>query len=552
MSSQVNITCPFYSPEGEREVGEHERTKRWRRNLALIFGIWLMAMDVQSQTFTTLYSFNNSDGSDPYAGLIQGNDGNFYGTTLGGGNNAAGTVFRITPNGILTTLHSFQGSAADGGAPQAGVVQGSDGNFYGTTDGGSVGFGTIFKITTGGVLTTLHSFTDGADGAYSDAGLVQGSDSNFYGTTSSGGTSGNGTVFRITPGGALTTLHSFTGQDGWGASGLVQGSNGIFYGTTSYGGSSVDGTVFTITSNGVLTTLHSFTGGGDGGEPIGSLVKASDGKFYGTTSVGGANGYGTVFKITSGGVLTPLYSYTGQAYGANRVTDIRLIQGCDSNFYGATECGGTTAKGTVFKITPGGVLTTMHAFTGVGADGTEPEAGLVQGSDGYFYGTTSSGGADGYGTLFRIGTPFTYLLTIQTNGSGIVTGATNGMYAGGTIFTLKANPATHYHLVNWTGTGLTGADTSSNLIVTLNQSKTITANFAIDQFTFANVGVQSNRFGFNITGTSNLVILVEGCTNLVNSIWVPVATNILTGGSAYFSDPGWGNYFRRFYRISFP
>ena len=357
---------------------------------------------------TTLYSFTGSgaDGENPDASLVQGSDGNFYGTTLNGGSNGVGTVFQITPSGMPATLHNFAEAGTDASHPQAGLVQGSDGNFYGTTaGGGSRPNGTVFEITPAGGFTTLHSFTNiGADGTGPQAGLIQGSDGNFYGTTSGGGDSGirGGTVFQITPAGVLTTLHSFTedGTDGADPqAGLVQGSDGNFYGTTAIGGgSSGAGTVFQMTPAGVLTTLYSFTGSGtDGTNPEANLIQGSDGNFYGTTANGGSSGDGTIFRITAAGVLTTLYSFTGLgADGAD--PQAGLVQGSDGNFYGTTARGGIDGDGTVFRFTSAGTNTTLHSFTGTGADGSAPKASLIQGSDGNFYGTAEGPG----GTVFRL------------------------------------------------------------------------------------------------------------------------------------------------------
>jgi|ERR1039458_8279362 uncharacterized repeat protein (TIGR03803 family) len=196
----------------------------------------LPTFDAQAAIFfTTLHSFQvATNGANPEAGLVQGSDGNFYGTTSAGGAYGYGTVFEITTNGALAILHSFT-NGTDGVGPVAGLVQGKDGNFYGTTSAGGVdGDGTVFEITASGVLTGLHSFTGGEDGSQPMAGLVQGSDGNFYGTTSAGDAYGYGNVFKLTTNGALTTLHSFTnGTDGASpVAGLVQDSNGNFYGTT--------------------------------------------------------------------------------------------------------------------------------------------------------------------------------------------------------------------------------------------------------------------------------------------------------------------------------
>jgi uncharacterized repeat protein (TIGR03803 family) len=366
--------------------------------------------------FTNLYSFTGTDdGCDPN-GLVQGSDGYFYGTTQGGGTtndnvyswgpSGYGTVFKITTNGALTSLYSFT-SGNDGGQPYAGLVQGSDGYFYGTTvEGGPNGSGTVFKISTNGVLTTLYSFgtvTDAhgnpLDGAAPTAALVQGSDGYFYGTTEGGGPNGCGTVFKISTNGALTSLHFFTvTNDGANLNGLVQGSDGNFYGTTGAGGTNGCGTVFKISTNGVLTTLYAFTGGNDGRYPQAGLVQESDGIFYGTTYSGGMNNGGTVFKITTNGALTTLYSFGSTPIGSN---SSGLVQGSDGYFYGMNVYQ-YIALGTVFKISTNGVFTSLYSLrTGTiavsGGTGT-----LVQGTDGSFYGTTGAGGTNGYGSVFRL------------------------------------------------------------------------------------------------------------------------------------------------------
>jgi uncharacterized repeat protein (TIGR03803 family) len=204
------------------------------------------------QKLTSLYSFGShpGDGKSP-SGLVQGSDGNFYGTTSGGGHGHAGTVFAITPTGTLTTLHSFSAQDGEGTEPTAGLIEAGDGNFYGTTaTGGTSGGGTVFVITPAGVLTTLHSFTGhGRQGAQPNGGLVQDRDGNFYGTTANGGTSGLGTVFVMKPGGNVTTLHSFDNSDGaHPMAALIQAEDGDFYGTTYSGGTFGYGTVFSISA----------------------------------------------------------------------------------------------------------------------------------------------------------------------------------------------------------------------------------------------------------------------------------------------------------------
>ncbi len=366
------------------------------------------AIASRAQVFTTLHSFAGppNDGANPFAGLLQASDGDFYGTTYWGGGYGYGTIFGMYPTGTLTTLLSFGGS--NGANPNAALTQA----FYGTTyDGGAYGYGTVF----GGSGLPLYSFCSQAnctDGAYPYAGLVQASDGNFYGTTSSGGISRNcighgcGTIFKITPNGSLTVLHSFDGNDSELPGGLIQASDGNFYGTTAGHGGGSDGTVFKITPDGTLTTLHYFNGG-DGDGPEAALVQASDGNFSGTTYSGGAydNCFlfcGTVFRITPSGSLTVLHSFNGTDGAAPSAA---LIQASDGNFYGTTYYGGASGDcsggcGTIFKITPNGTLTTLHSFGGT--DGAGPYGGLIQASDGNFYGTTAYGGANGYGTVFRL------------------------------------------------------------------------------------------------------------------------------------------------------
>jgi uncharacterized repeat protein (TIGR03803 family) len=418
----------------------------WGMRACGVFLLWAAtAVALPAQTppvplpapkFTTLLAFDVTNGAAPNA-LVQATDGNLYGTTAEGGdhfcnargNYGCGTVFKITTSGKLTTLYNFcpHLDCADG-KYASGLIQGTDGNFYGTTfEGGAhfckmrkrnYGCGTIFKITPASKLKTLYSFCPQGgkickDGAAPDAGLIQATDGNFYGTTSVGGANNDGTIFKITPSGMLTTLHSFDGTDGATPyAGLVQATNGNFYGTTAYGGASSDcyggpcGTVFKITPSGTLTTLHSFDGT-DGEYPYAGLVQGTDGNFYGTTFDGGGYGVypgGTIFKITPSGILTTLYNFCAQSNCPDGYSPIGLVRGNDGNFYGTTDHGGANGDcggigcGTVFTITPSGTLTTIYSFCSQSncTDGEAPYAGLIQATNGSFYGATDYGGAIGF------------------------------------------------------------------------------------------------------------------------------------------------------------
>jgi uncharacterized repeat protein (TIGR03803 family) len=386
-----------------------------------------------------LYSFTgrggvsgSTDGADPQAGLIQDSDGDFYGTTAEGGTGGvAGTVFKISDQGVETVVHSFTGmvnfSSADGVTPQSTLIYGSDGNLYGTTEyGGIYGAGTVFVITPAGAESVLYSFggysgiNDVKDGANPGKGLMQGSDGNFYGVTQNGGIYNFGTIFRITPAGAETVLYSFGASTSDGLQPfavLIQDSDGNFYGTTNSGGDYREGTVFKFTAGAELV-LHSFSGAGgiagstDGASPVSALIQGTDGNYYGTTGGGGAYGSGTVFKIAPAGAEAVLYSFFGN-YGAlysedGAAPNAALVLAGDGNFYGTTGQGGTFSVGTVFKITPTGVETVLHSFSGTYgitgiADGEYPGAGqLLLGIDGNYYGTTTQDGAHPEGAVFKL------------------------------------------------------------------------------------------------------------------------------------------------------
>lgn len=368
-----------------------------------------------AQTFTTLHSFNGTDGANPFAVPIQATDGNLYGTTGNdGANGQGGTVFKITPSGKLTTLYSFcsQPGCADGYFPGAALVQATDGNLYGPVNGGGANGqgGTVFKITLRGELTTLYNFCSQSgctDGEAPGETLIQATDGYLYGTTVYGGTTNCGTIFRITLSGTFTRLHSFNRTDGCNLLGpLMQAADGNLYGTTEWGGTSNDGTIFKITPGGKLTTLYNFcsqSGCTDGSAPNTGLVQASDGNFYGTAPVGGAWGGGVVFKMTPSGAVTTFYSFCSQSGCADGEEPLgTLIQATDGNLYGTTS-GGSYGQPTVFQMTLGGTLNTLHSFCPHGGCAQlNIYQGVVQATDGSFYGTTYSFGASNEGTVYKV------------------------------------------------------------------------------------------------------------------------------------------------------
>jgi len=346
------------------------------------------------------------------------------------------------PGQVLTTLYNFcAGGGAncpDGQHLTAPLVQDSDGNLYGTThQGGIHSGGTVFKISPGGSMTTLYDFcavAGCADGEYPYAGLTATPSGTLFGTTQAGGTKSYGTVFSITPAGALTTIYDFCSKSecsdgGYPYGGLSQSTGGVFYGTTYIGGNSQSqGTVFQIASSGALTTLYQFCLGfecPDGLAAMSGVIVASDGNLYGTAYSGAGAGWsqglgngGTVFKLTPGGNETTLYGFClavencPDGYGPRA----GLVQGSDGNLYGSTYLSGAYGDyGTIFKITLGGNLTTLYSFCAVSGcpDGANPQAQLIQANDGNFYGTTQFGGAYNGGTVFRF-TPGGTLTTLYS------------------------------------------------------------------------------------------------------------------------------------------
>jgi uncharacterized repeat protein (TIGR03803 family) len=433
----------------------------WRSLVALFAFLVATVVALPAQTYTVLKSFNGTNGHGSVGPLVQGLDGNLYGTSYAGGTNSHGTIFRVTPGGKLKTLYTFcpQSGCPDGSNPDGGLVLGTDGSFYGTTHQGGVGGGTVFKITSKSVFTLLYQFcslSNCVDGELPGGELVQGLDGRFYGTTEGGGADGNGTVYTITRTGGFTTTHSFCGFSGCGDgaypyAGLALGNDGNFYATNHSSGTNEWGTFFQITPGGNVTTLYNFcvfTNCTDGGYPGSGLVQGSDGDFYGTTTEGGigfsqcSNGCGTIFKVTTGGTLTTLHQFDVKD-GYLTLDTASLVQGTDGNFYGTTGNGGSFKKGTLYRITPSGTFTTLESL--FGSTGYDPDGGLVQATDGNFYGTTTAGGGNSRsGTIFKLSMGLGPLVkTLPTAGkvaSAVKILGTN--LTGSTAVTFNGTPAT--------------------------------------------------------------------------------------------------------------
>jgi uncharacterized repeat protein (TIGR03803 family) len=398
---------------------------------------------VSAQTFDVLASFNGFDGLGSNATLIQGPDGNYYGTTIFGGtisktSSGGGVIYKVTPAGKITVLHTFclQAYCPDGGGPESQLVLATDGNFYGTTaSGGAYSEGNIFKITPSGEFTSLYNFCAETnlgictDGSSAIGGLIQAVDGNLYGVASSGGSENQGTLFRVTRAGELTVLYNFCSQnppdctDGaspW--STLIQASDGHLYGTTSEGGAYKGGTVFKVSLDGTLTTIYNFCASKngdacvDGSAPEEALIQASNGNFYGATTAGGTVGCGnsaqlgcgTVFELTPAGVLTTLHNFCSLANCADGAYPSGVTQGTDGNFYGVTSGSGAHKWGTLFQITSAGVLNTLHNFCALKHcyDGSSPRVAPLQATNGAFYDTTFEGGTGEECDFTQCGTVF--------------------------------------------------------------------------------------------------------------------------------------------------
>ncbi|HKV79144.1 MAG TPA: choice-of-anchor tandem repeat GloVer-containing protein [Candidatus Sulfotelmatobacter sp.] len=402
---------------------KHIRTFQLVGIAAILF---LPANAAIAQTYTPLYTY--PIGSGAYSGIVapsllsQGQDGDLYSTISNNGSMAAGSVYKVTTSGQYSLLYSFCAEGGHclttGGGPNGGVTLGFDGNLWGTTlGGGKNNAGTVFKMTPAGTLTSVYSFANGNDDSVPVYPVFQGQDGNMYGVSVGEYNGQYGSFLKLTTKGAATA-HPFSYTNGADPSLPTQGTDGNFYGTTQFGGDATCkcGVVYKATAGGKITVLHKFTGyPNDGYRPYGVVVQGYDGNFYGITFQGGANNEGTVFKISPSGAYTLLHSflYAAPAYdGASPIAGLTL--GTDGNLYGSTSAGGTKNAGMIYKITTAGVETKLYDFCAVACtNGFGPRTPMVLHTDGKFYGNTSGNSLGGsvYYSLDMGLTPFVRLVT---------------------------------------------------------------------------------------------------------------------------------------------
>ncbi|MGD0815039.1 MAG: choice-of-anchor tandem repeat GloVer-containing protein [Verrucomicrobiota bacterium] len=483
---------------------------------------------------TVLYSFSNSVGQAPASRMVLASDGNLYGTTLRGGANGAGSIFRLALPGSLSNLYSFPPATNSSGETNYDLgpndlVQGTDGNFYGTTRlGGSNFSGTIFKLSPSGFFTLLHTFAaetlnaqgyeTSADGAMPVGALTQGNDGNFYGTTRYGGSNDAGTIFQVTPNGAFTGLYSFilpaTGSvatSGAVPNALTLGSDGAFYGTTQQGGPINAGTFFKFTVAGGFTQLYSFNDDTPGNDPItpnSTLVQGANGVFFGTTAYGGTQGGGCIFEITNTGGANVLCSFPELNAGASET----LILGSDGIFYGTTAENGVNGQGMLFRSTPQGDYS-GYSFSALdtnadNADGANPSAGLTADDVGNYYGTCAAGGTNGSGLIFQILSP-TFIPPSFFPSTNWPPAQTNTLVGSSVALSYLAQgiaPISYQWLLNGTNALTNGGDISGSTSGTL----TIDPVFSRDIGSYALV--ISNTWGALTSSVTALTIKPPGIT----------------------------------------
>jgi uncharacterized repeat protein (TIGR03803 family) len=459
--------------------------------VALLVCFPILSVAAFGQTVNEVFAFSNANSSGTPAGSpVQGRDGKLYGATNGFGQTVVtdGTVFRLSTGGRWSSLHSFTGS--DGQNPSAGLILAIDGNYYGTAQyGGSAGWGVLFRVTPSGTFTVLYQFTGGTDGGHPASALIQASDGNLYGTTFPG-TVDDGTVYKyVLSTGTFATILSLNQDQSQGrqiSAPVVQAADGSLYGTAIFGGANGCGTIFRVATSGTLLQVYSFPCGAGGSSPSGPLIQASDGSFYGTTSVGGnvtsqgecQSGCGTIFRLSQD-LVTVLYRFSGYPNDGG-VAASGLVQGTDGNLYGGTFKGGVNDQGVLYQITTTGQYKLLYSFAeriGHGANSAP-----MQHTNGKFYGVTTYGGRYSEGALYSLSMglgPFIALVRytgrvgqpLQILGQGLT---------GSTAITINGAAVSNFKVVSDTFMTATipSAATTGPVVVTT-PNGTLTSNHAL-------------------------------------------------------------------------
>ena len=462
-----------------------------RSSTILILAAMLSGVVASSpaQTVGTIHTFNGSNGETPgVVVLTQGRDGWLYGTTCLGGADGLGVVFKQSPAGAQNVLlHSFAGP--EGSCPNGGLSLGTDGNYYGTAvQGGANGYGTIFKTSPAGNLTVLYNFTGGTDGEYPSAPPIQASDGNYYGSTIEVDPE-ESTIYKMAPSGSLSTIYTSSAADGWFIqSALLQGTDGYLYATATLGGAEECGALLKITTSGRLISNYSFHCGAMGLSPIGTLTQDGDGNLYGTTLNGGTHANaGTIFKIDNMlRSITILYDF-GATSEDGRGGYTGLAFGTDGYLYGGTSIGGTAGAGALYKVSTSGIYTQLFSFPNLGGqNGQSPEAALVQDTDGIFYGVTEYGGLDGDGSVYSLNVglgPFITFVKSQGRIGAQVQILGQGL-GGSTAATFNGVAATEFTVVSdtfMTAVVPSGATTGPVVVTTPSGTVTSNMNFRISE-----------------------------------------------------------------------
>lgn len=559
--------------------------------MALAGSCWLLAGFAEGQSFNVLHTFSGAegqaDGGNP-SSLLLASNGQFYGTCVNQGLKGWGDIYHITAAGTLTPVYSFTNAPApyDGTTPYAALAQGTNGLLYGMAQaGGSNGVGTIFDLKTNGSFSSPYSFSrvkgpkeTNSDGMGPFCALALNTNNgNFYGTAESGGANGYGTVFQVTHQGKMTVLYAFSNllDGGSPQAPLMLFTNGCLYGTAAGGGSNGFGTVFQISAVNAVKPIYSFTNGLDGAEPQGILVNGRDGFLYGTCSAGGSNGTGSIYKITTNGVLTALYSFgaatqypgTGgvqNQYNADGINPKDLVLGSDGSFYGVAFYGGPNGSGSVYQYSQSAGFNLLYGFSYSGgepnSDGANPLS-LAQHTNGNFYGTAYTGGSNGFGAFFTIGLPPS--ITTQPANQSI---AMNGAAAFQVASPNSQSCQWQFNgadLPNATNNNLTIASAHmadagwyqavlSNLNgVTLSAAASLNLTNVAASIVSGAGAVQyaDGQFSIVLTNlTGQDAVIIEASSNLIQ--WTPICTNPPGFGTAQFFDSAAGSFSRRYYRVA--